>query len=233
MSDDGEGRLQRWSRRKAESRRGRAAPVAEPADGIAAAAMPADPAPQPGLDAAPAGQVPAAADAGAADAGTADDAAAPPDLPPLDSLDRDSDYTPFLADGVPEALTRAALRTLWRSDPVFANLDGLNDYDQDFNTLGTAISLLDTDYRVGRGFAGPEPAEDPETTAAAAEPDTDSAPPDDSETAPPDPEAADGPADGVADGGEVAEAGDTGPAHPDGEVAAAADGAPAGPGNRA
>jgi hypothetical protein len=54
------------------------------------------------------------------------------DLPDIDSLDKDSDYTPFMQDGVPEELKKLALRALWRSDPVLANLDGLNDYDEDF-----------------------------------------------------------------------------------------------------
>ena len=58
--------------------------------------------------------------------------APPPDLPDIESLDANSDYTAFLQDGVPEELQRLALRTLWRSDPVLANLDGLNDYDEDF-----------------------------------------------------------------------------------------------------
>ena len=56
----------------------------------------------------------------------------PPDLPDIESLDKDSDYTVFLKDGVPEELRKLALRALWRSDPVLANLDGLNDYDEDF-----------------------------------------------------------------------------------------------------
>jgi len=57
------------------------------------------------------------------------------DLPNIDSLDKDSDYTVFLRDGVPEELKRLALRKLWLSDPVLANLDGLNDYDDDFATI--------------------------------------------------------------------------------------------------
>lgn len=62
----------------------------------------------------------------------AEDAPPPPDLPDIESLDKDSDYTVFLKDGVPEELRKLALRALWRSDPVLANLDGLNDYDEDF-----------------------------------------------------------------------------------------------------
>jgi hypothetical protein len=56
-------------------------------------------------------------------------------LPDVDSLDKDSDYTGFLRDEVPEALKRKALRKLWLSDPVLANIDGLNDYDEDFSVL--------------------------------------------------------------------------------------------------
>ncbi len=57
------------------------------------------------------------------------------DLPDIESLDKDSDYTPFMQEGVPEALKKLALRALWRSDPVLANLDGLNDYDEDYKTM--------------------------------------------------------------------------------------------------
>jgi hypothetical protein len=70
----------------------------------------------------------------------------PPDLPDIDSLDKDSDFTVFLGDKVPDALRNAALRKLWRSDPVFANLDGLNDYDEDFaaafKLTGDAIKTI-------------------------------------------------------------------------------------------
>ena len=57
------------------------------------------------------------------------------DLPYIETLEKDSDYTPFLAEGVPEALKKVALRKLWGSDPVLANLDGLNDYDEDFTII--------------------------------------------------------------------------------------------------
>lgn len=59
----------------------------------------------------------------------------PEDLPEIETLEKDSDYTPFLAEGVPEALKKLALRKLWGSDPVLANLDGLNDYDEDFTII--------------------------------------------------------------------------------------------------
>ncbi len=61
------------------------------------------------------------------------------DLPDIDTLDKDSDYTGFLREGVPQSLRRLALRKLWLSDPVFANLDGLNDYDENFALAFEAV----------------------------------------------------------------------------------------------
>ncbi len=73
-------------------------------------------------------------------------------LPDIDGLDRDSDYTQFMAKDVPAALTRAALRKLWRSDPLFANLDKLNDYDEDFRIAEGVVEAVRTSYQVGKGF---------------------------------------------------------------------------------
>ena len=58
----------------------------------------------------------------------------------------------FLAKGVPEFLRRRALRALWRSDPTFAVLDGLNDYDEDFNLPKYNQKILATAYQVGKGI---------------------------------------------------------------------------------
>lgn len=80
------------------------------------------------------------------------DAAIPEDLPDIETLNKDSDFTPFLREGVPEALKRQALRILWRSDPIFANLDGLNDYDDDFSIIGNLAEKISTLYEPGRGY---------------------------------------------------------------------------------
>ena len=72
------------------------------------------------------------------------------DLPSIEELTAQSDYTVFLKKNVPEALRRRALRKLWVSDPVLANLDGLNDYDDDY-TIVTAMTMDDTSYKIGRG----------------------------------------------------------------------------------
>jgi len=66
------------------------------------------------------------------------------DLPAVDTLTEDSDFSRFMADDVPELLRKAALRKLWRSSPVFAVLDGLNDYDEDFNKIDTLLDVADS-----------------------------------------------------------------------------------------
>ena len=76
-----------------------------------------------------------------------------PELPSIDELTAESDYKVFLQKGVPAALTRAALRKLWTSDPVLANLDGLNDYDEVYNAVQPAFTLAQTGYRPGKGYA--------------------------------------------------------------------------------
>lgn len=74
------------------------------------------------------------------------------DLPDPDTLEPGDDFTAFLRDAVPEHLRRRALRRLWRSNPVLANLDGLNDYDGDYTNAATDAPGLKTAYRVGKGL---------------------------------------------------------------------------------
>lgn len=73
-------------------------------------------------------------------------------LPRPESLGEGDDFQPFMQAGVPEFLKKRALRVLWRSNPVLANLDGLNDYDDDFNSPELTQKVLATGYQVGRGF---------------------------------------------------------------------------------
>lgn len=70
----------------------------------------------------------------------------PEDLKDVDPecLDPETtDFSRFLKDDVPERLQRAALRRLWSSDETLANLDGLNDYDEDFTPAGMAAAAAD------------------------------------------------------------------------------------------
>jgi hypothetical protein len=78
-----------------------------------------------------------------------------------DDLLPGNEFSAFLKAAIPNHLKQRALRRLWSSNPVLANLDGLNDYDGDF-TGGTVPSGgLKTAYRVGRGFLQ-DPAESQE-----------------------------------------------------------------------
>jgi hypothetical protein len=80
----------------------------------------------------------------------------PEDLPDISTLGKESDYTVFLRAGVPEDLRRQALRALWRSDPLLANLDGLNDFDEDYRTADGVVEIVRTAYRVGKGYLDKE-----------------------------------------------------------------------------
>ena len=57
---------------------------------------------------------------------------APPELPPVDTLTIDSDFTGFLHPKVDEDLRRTALRKLF-SDPHFNVMDGLDVYIDDYS----------------------------------------------------------------------------------------------------
>ena len=73
-------------------------------------------------------------------------------LPDPDAMGAGDDFSAFMARAVPAALRRRALRRLWTSRPVLANLDRLVDYDDDFTGGGVPMGTLPTAYRVGRGF---------------------------------------------------------------------------------
>lgn len=53
-------------------------------------------------------------------------------LPDPDTLAQGDDFAAFMAKAVPEHIRKRALRKLWRSNPVLACVDGLNDYDDDY-----------------------------------------------------------------------------------------------------
>lgn len=138
--------LSRWSRRKRDPRSGdeTAEETAEETVELADPTNPADTIPEDTIE-------------------DGDDAAGDPEvvakLPDIESLDETSDFAPFMAKGVPEILRRRALRKLWRLNPLFANLDGLNDYDEDFTDAANVLSEIKTIYKVGKGMISEETAE--------------------------------------------------------------------------
>ncbi|MEM8743986.1 MAG: DUF3306 domain-containing protein [Pseudomonadota bacterium] len=169
MSERDDDFLSRWSRRKVEARDGglqkkqpetphkpgrmrtdppkpkEAAPVAEadPEAPVQKAALPEQ------------DQVPARAEEPQPDAKTAPEVPADPadwENFDFDSLNYGSDYTQFMKKGVPEAVRRRALRALWGSNPILANIDGLNDYDEDFTDAALVMKTFSSNYKVGSGY---------------------------------------------------------------------------------
>ncbi len=119
-TDTEEGFLNRWYRRKRE-----AGAVGEAAD---------SPLPQPA--------------AAASDPPTPEPAASltDDDLPPLDTLGDDSDYSGFLSPQVSESLRRKALRQLFAGSQ-FHIRDGLDDYDEDYRSFEPLGGLFTADMR--------------------------------------------------------------------------------------
>lgn len=173
MSDRDDDFLSRWSRRKVESRgelqkkppaEVESGAPKEPADepGRRPGVMNTEP-PVRGRDSASAeqgGPVPEVSEPSVeshaeGEAGEAlQDAAEKPDFENFDfeSLDYESDYKRFMAAGVPEAIRKRALRMLWQSSPILANVDGLNDYDDDFTDAALAVKKLASSWNVGSGY---------------------------------------------------------------------------------
>ncbi|MFP3920205.1 MAG: DUF3306 domain-containing protein [Dichotomicrobium sp.] len=130
MTSDEKDFLARWSRRKQAAREG----IAEEAPETAS--VPAETTEEP---CAPENESQAANEAAYDDVD-------------FDALDYSSDYTRFMGKDVPEMVQRRALRALWRSDPILANIDGLNDYDDDFTDAATVIKNFVSSYKAGQGY---------------------------------------------------------------------------------
>ncbi|GAA6121657.1 DUF3306 domain-containing protein [Acidovorax sp. FG27] len=171
MADEG-GFLGRWSRRKQLTREGAALPDAVPAPPPTAlrpdaaapldiAAVPADPAGGP----APAAQPPAV-----------------PTLQDVAALDRQSDFSPFVARTLSPEVRNAAMRKLF-TDPHFNVMDGLDIYIDDYslpdplpagmlNQLASARSmgLVSDGPASGTAEAGPDHAATGAESSTAGEP---------------------------------------------------------------
>ncbi len=74
------------------------------------------------------------------------------ELPAPESLKAGDDFTKFMAKAVPDRIRRRALRVLWRSNPVLANVDMLVDYGEDFTDGANVIENMQTAYQVGKGM---------------------------------------------------------------------------------
>jgi hypothetical protein len=68
------------------------------------------------------------------------------DMPPIETLDENSDYSPFLSPKVSEKLRRVALRKLFHT-AGFNIRDGLDDYDDDFTFFEPLGNTITADMR--------------------------------------------------------------------------------------
>ncbi|MEJ2397780.1 MAG: DUF3306 domain-containing protein [Gammaproteobacteria bacterium] len=68
------------------------------------------------------------------------------DMPPLESLTEDSDYSGFLSPKVSEALRKKALRKLFHSAGINVR-DGLDDYDEDFTEFAKLGDIVTADLK--------------------------------------------------------------------------------------
>ncbi len=85
-------------------------------------------------------------------------------LPDPDTLKPGDDIKGFMAKAVPARLRNRALRKLWLSNPVLANLDELVEYGEDYTNAATVIDNLQTAYQVGKGWTD-KVVETPKPTA--------------------------------------------------------------------
>lgn len=68
------------------------------------------------------------------------------DMPALDSLDEDSDYSDFLSPGVSDKLRKLALQKLFHGQS-FNICDGLDDYDEEFTSFEKLGDIVTADMR--------------------------------------------------------------------------------------
>jgi hypothetical protein len=120
VAEPEEGVLRRWSRRKARARADTPTQIEDTVTTEAASGCEPVP-PQ-----------------------TPPDALTDADMPSLESLDEDSDYSGFMSPGVSEELRQLALHRLFHL-PKFNVCDGLDDYDDDFRGFAALGDVITAD----------------------------------------------------------------------------------------
>ncbi len=71
-------------------------------------------------------------------------------LPDPDSLSAGDDFAAFMRAAIPERLRQRALRRLWGTDPLLANVDGLVDYGEDFTRSESAWRAVESIWQAGQ-----------------------------------------------------------------------------------
>ncbi len=68
------------------------------------------------------------------------------DMPAIESLTEDSDFSGFMSRGVSDELRNLALRKLFRA-PVFNIRDGLDEYDEDYTSFEKLGDIVTADMK--------------------------------------------------------------------------------------
>lgn len=121
--------LSRWSRRKQASREQPSAPAVAPDEEAAAHPLEAQAAVEP---------------AGHPEEGLPGDE--PPELPPLESLTEESDFSAFMHGTVDPALRRLALRKMW-GNPKYGIVDPLDPFRADFAAFTPLGDIVTSDMK--------------------------------------------------------------------------------------
>ena len=119
--------LARWSRRKQEAKAGQAEPAPDTAAEADGSASP---------DRAAAGPIASETEL--------------TNLPPIESIDAATDIRAFLRKGIPQELSRAALRRAWSADPTIRDFVGLAENAWDFNDPNAMAGFGPLDYSAGQ-----------------------------------------------------------------------------------
>jgi Protein of unknown function (DUF3306) len=91
------------------------------------------------------------------------------ELPSVESLTKESDYSGFMRAEVPEDLRQKALRRLWASDPVLSAPDLFDMHNLDYNNVPTFPEGFRTIARAAQEILD-SPADQAEKQGAAAKP---------------------------------------------------------------
>ena len=75
------------------------------------------------------------------------------ELPDPETLKLGDTVEKFMGGRVPERLRARALRAFWKTNPVLANIDGLDEYCDDYTDAAMIIENMETIYQVGKGYA--------------------------------------------------------------------------------
>ena len=75
------------------------------------------------------------------------------ELPGPETLTLGDTVEKFMDGRVPERIRARALRAFWKTNPVLANLDGLDEYWDDYTDAAMIVEDMQTLYQVGKGYA--------------------------------------------------------------------------------